>query len=178
MVAAGFALSIALGGVPAERAQAAAEYNPLPRPPISIGPQASRLVVGFRTLPGGAVVKTAPRPQVRGEAVIQAQTSALDALALAQRAAVPVAGSRQVTPSMHVLLLPKTLYGADVEAALKKLRSDAAVEFAEVDQIRHAHSVLPNDPLFLPSPGASGQWYMNTPSSKPLILEGNTTQDL
>ena len=177
-MAAGFALSIALGAGPAERAQAAAEYNPVPRPPIRIGPEASRLIVGFRTQQGGAVVKTTARPQVRGEAVIQALTSAPDALALAQRAQVPVAGSRQLTPSMHVLLLPKTLYGANVDAALGKLRADAAVQFADVDQIRHAHRVLPNDPLFLPSVGASGQWYLNTPSSTPQILEGNSTEDL
>jgi serine protease len=178
MVAAGLALSVALGAAPAEHAQAAAEYNPVAHLPVSIGPEASRLIVGFGTLPGGAVVKSTARPQVRGEGVIQAQTSAADALALAQRAEVPVAGSRQLTPSMHVLLLPKTLYGADVEGALKKLRADPAVKFAEVDQIRHAHSLLPNDPLFLPSLGASGQWYMNTPSSTPLMLEGNATEDL
>ncbi len=160
------------------RASAAAEYNPVRRPPISIGPEAGRLIVGFRALPGGAVVKTLPRPHVRGEGLTQAWTTAADALALARRARVAVAGSRQFTPSMHVLLLPRTLYGADVEAALEKLRADPAVQFAEVDQIRYAHSMLPNDPSFVSTPGASGQWYMDTPSSTPVVLEGNTTEDL
>jgi serine protease len=185
MVTAGFILSVALAvaGAPAAveqvgRAAAAAEYNPVRRPPISIGPEAGRLIVGFRALPGGAAVRTLPRPQVRGERLTQAWTTAADALALARRAQVPVTGSRQFTPSMHVLLLPRTLYGADVEAALEKLREDPAVQFADVDQIRYAHSMLPNDPLFVPTPGASGQWYMDTPSSTPVVLAGNTTEDL
>jgi serine protease len=180
MVSAGFILSVALGAArtPAAGAPAAAEYNPIRRPPISIGPEAHRLIVAFRALPGGAVVKTVPRPHVRGEGLTQAWTAAADALALARRVQVPVAGSRQFTPSMHVLLLPRTLYGADVEAALEKLRTDPAVQFAEVDQIRYAHSVLPNDPLLVPTPGATGQWYMDTPSSAPVVLEGNTTEDL
>jgi hypothetical protein len=178
MVSAGFILSVALGaarapaaGAPAAldqagRAPAAAEYNPIRRPPISIGPEAQRLIVGFRALPGGAVVKTMPRPPVGGEGLTQARTAAADALALARRVRVPVTGSRQFTPSMHVLLLTRTLYGADVEVALEKLRADPAVQFAEADQIRYAHSVLPNDPLFVPSPGASGQWYMDTPPTR------------
>ena len=81
-----------------------------------------------------------------------------------------------------MLFLPKTLYGADVDAALAKLRADPAVKFADVDQIRHIETVTPNDPLFAPtpqaSPPASGQWYLNTPSSTPIIVEGNTTEDL
>jgi serine protease len=177
MVGAGFILSVALGAaaVPA----AAAEYNPIRRPPISIGPEAHRLIVGLRaSSPSGRVVKTSPRPHVRGEGVTQVGTEPADALALARRARVPVTGSRQFTPSMHVLLLPRTLYGAAVEAALEQLRADPAVQFAQVDQIRYAHSATPNDPLFVPSSGANGQWYMGTPSSAPVVLEGNTTEDL
>src|SRR5258708_31780612 len=76
-----------------------------------------------------------------------------------------MAGSRQFAPSMHVMLLPQTLSGAEVDAALEKLRADASVAFADVDERRYPHT-LPNDPLFMPSPGtASGQWYMLTPST-------------
>jgi serine protease len=190
-VGAGFILSVTLGlagaqatsaSAPVERARgvpAAAEYNPIRRPPIHIGAEAHRLIVGFRAVsPGGESVKTMPRPHVHGEGVTQARTAAADALALAQRAQVAVSGSRQFSPSMHVLLLPRTLYGADVEAALRRLRADPTVLFAEVDQVRYAHGALPNDPLFVPSSEASGQWYMNTPSSAPVLLEGNTTEDL
>ena len=45
--------------------------------------------------------------------------------------------ARQFTPSMHVLFLQKTLYGADVDAVLEKLRADPAVQFAAVDRLRY-----------------------------------------
>jgi serine protease len=160
-------------------AQPAGEYNPVHRPPVSLGPEAHRLIVGFRAFPNAGRTLVIRR---QGRAVIQAQTSAADVAALVARVGVPVAKSRQFTPSMHVLFLPKTLYGADVDAALAKLRADAAVKFADVDQLRHIETVIPNDPLFAPtlqaSPPASGQWYLNTPSSTPVVLEGNTTEDL
>src|SRR6202022_311814 len=41
----------------------------------------------------------------------------------------------------------------------------------------YAHSV-PNDPLFMPTAGGSGQWFMQTPSAKTIILGGTATQDL
>jgi serine protease len=160
-------------------AQSVGEYNPVPRPPVSLGPEAHRLIVGFRTFPDAGRTVVARR---QSRAVVQAQTSAADVGALIARVGMPVAKSRQFTPSMHVLFLPKTLYGADVDAALAKLRADPAVKFADVDQLRHIEAVIPNDPLFAPtlqgSPPASGQWYLNTPSSTPVILEGSTTEDL
>lgn len=172
---AGFVLSLALVTT---GARAAPEYNPVARPPVSLGPEAGRLIVGFRVLPGAAVVKSSPRPGLQAPAIIQAQTRPADALALAQRVGLSVATSRQLTPSMHLLVLPARIYGAAVDAALAKLRADPSVAFADVDRIRHAHALQPNDPLFLPTAGASGQWYMNTPSSVPVSLDGNSTQDL
>ena len=160
-------------------AQSLGEYNPVRRPPVSLGPEAHRLIVGFRTFPDAGRTVVARR---QSRAVVQAQTSAADVGALIARVGMPVAKSRQFTPSMHVLFLPKTLYGADVDAALAKLRADPAVKFADVDQLRHIEAVTPNDPLFAPtlqgSPPASGQWYLNTPSSTPVIVEGSTTEDL
>jgi serine protease len=85
--------------------------------------------------------------------------------ALARRAHVTMAASRQLTPSMHVMHLPKILYGADVAAALAALRADPAVAFAEVDQRRYPHATIPDDPLFQPSGAATGQWFMLTPST-------------
>jgi serine protease len=170
---------ILTGAAPLARAAGGVEYNPVRRPPVSIGPEAHRLIVGFRAFPdtGGTVVA---RRQDRE--VIQAQTSSADVAALSARVGVPLATSRQFTPSMHVLFLPKTLYGAEVDSTLAKLRADPAVKFADVDQIRHIEAVIPNDPLFAPtlqaSPPANGQWYLNTPSSAPIDLEGNTTEDL
>ncbi len=154
-----------------------AEFNPVRPPPVSIGPETHRLIVGFRIMPDGAVSATAVARR-QGRPVMQAQTSAGDVAALIARVGLPIATSRQFTPSMHVLFLPKTLYGADVASALARLRADPAVKFAEVDELRHVESVTPDDPLFIPSAGASGQWYLNTPSTATLMLEGNATQDL
>ena len=173
------ACALILTGPPSARAAGLVEYNPVRRPPLSIGPQAHRLIVGFRAFPDTGRTAVARR---QGRTIVQAQTSAADVAALIGRVGVSVAKSRQFTPSMHVLLLPKTLYGADVDAVLAKLRADPAVKFADVDEIRHIEAVTPDDPLFAPtmqaSPPASGQWYLNTPSSTPIVLAGNTTEDL
>jgi serine protease len=143
-------------------ALANSEFNPVPRHPVSIGPEAERLVVGFRVTANNQVVKLIHR--AKAVKLIQAQTSSSDVAALAGRAQVKMARSRQLTPSMHVMYLQRTLYGADVDAVLKALRADPAVKFAEVDQRRYPHTV-PNDPLFQPSADAAGQWFMLTPST-------------
>ena len=160
----------------------APEWNPVRAHGIEIGPEASRLIVGFKVTSDNAVTKTVQRhSRAQSVKITQAKTSESDVLSLAQRSGVAVAGSRQITPSMHVLFLPKTLYGADVNALLQQLRADPAVAFADIDQRRHAHG-LPNDPLFTAtpnaSPPASGQWYMNTPSAATIMVEGVATQDL
>jgi serine protease len=139
------------------------EYNPQRTRPVAIGPEADRLVVAFRTTPQNAVLQTIPsRPGRRRVLHVQARTSGADMVALARRAHVAFAASRQLTPSMHVLYLPSTLQGASLAAALAALRADAAVKFADIDQRRFPHAV-PDDPLFTASADASGQWYMMTP---------------
>ena len=145
-------------------AVAGSEWNPVRSHPVEIGPQASRLVVGFRATTANSLTQTIrsrTKAQVR---VTQAQTSGADVAALIQRNGIAAASSRQLTPSMHVVLLQKTLYGADVDAALKKLRADPNVAFADVDERRYPHA-LPNDPLFVATATASGQWFMQTPST-------------
>jgi serine protease len=162
------------------------EWNPVRSHPVQLGPEARRLVVGFRATAGNTVVK-AIKPRMRAQSVdiVQAQTSDADVAALAHRTGLAMARSRQMTPSMHVLFLRKTLYGADVISALKKLRTDPAVEFADVDQRRYAHSA-PDDPLFAPPADVattntslrSGQWFMETPSAATIMVNGVATQDL
>jgi serine protease len=147
-------------------AGAHAEYNPVSTRPVSIGPAAGRLIVGFRATSSNTVVQTI-HSQTRGTTINigQARTDAGDLAALTQRVGLRVAKSRQLTSSMHVIHLQKTLYGADVAAALNALRGDPAVEFAEVDQRRYPHATMPNDPLFQASANATGQWFMLTPST-------------
>jgi serine protease len=161
------ALSVtALGSAPAGAAAAApAEWNPLRVRDVQIGPQANRLIVGFKATSDNSRVMTINLRNHTGAArVVEAQTNATEIRSLSQRTGVAVASSRQLTPSMHVLFLPSTLYGVEIGATLQQLRADPNVEFAEVDQRRYPHA-LPDDPLFMASPGATGQWYMQTPSA-------------
>jgi serine protease len=155
------------------------ESNPVRAHTAQIGPQAGRLVVGFRATADNTVIKTIRFRARQGSVrTIQANTSEADVTGLVQRTGLAMLRSRQVTPSMHVLYLQKTLYGADVNKALKSLRADPAVQFAEVDHRRYPHA-LPDDPLFVPTAGASGQWYMQTPSTATVMPDGVTpTQDL
>jgi serine protease len=162
---AGACAALFLMSAVAIRAAALPEYNPVVREPVSIGPQADRLIVGFRATPANAVVRHIRTSGGHGRtiAVSQASTTLGDAMSLARRVHLDVRQARQLTPSMHVLYLRKTLYGADVDAALTALRGDAAVKFADPDQRRYPLT-LPDDPLFYPSANASGQWFMLTPS--------------
>jgi serine protease len=169
----------------AEAGGAGGEYNPVRRNPVSIGPEAARLIVGFRTTPANAVTHTVKsRLKAQSFKVTQANTGPADVAGLVLRTGLDMAKSRQLTPSMHLVFLRKTLYGADVQTALGKLRADSAVQFAAVDQRRYPQSapVVPNDPLFIPtpppdSPPAGGQWYMLAPNPS-VIVEGVTTADL
>jgi serine protease len=154
------------------------EWNAVRTHAAQLGPEASRLLVGFRATPGNAVVKAVRvRARTQSITVVQAGTSDADVAGLALRTGLAMARSRQITPSMHVLYLQKTVYGADVHALLKKLRADPAVQFADLDQRRYPHA-MPDDPLFVPTAGASGQWFMQTPSSTTITLGGVATQDL
>ena len=165
-LAIGWLLAASAAALTAASAAASLEWNPVRTHAVEIGPQADRLIIGFKATPANSVVKTIKRSGRGGDLrVRQALTSPADVAALVQRRGLSVSGSRQITPSMHVVFLPATLYGAAVDSALARLRADAAVAFADVDQRRYAHEI-PNDPLFQPVPGSSsGQWYMLMPSS-------------
>ncbi len=156
------------------------EFNPVNRSPVSIGPEASRLIVGFRPTPSNAVTRTM-RSRVKGRSFsfTQASTSSADVANLATRSGLAMAKSRQITSSTHVVFLKQRLYGTDVESALAKLRADSAVQFAVIDRRRYVQSaVTPDDPLFQPTPGmASGQWYMLAPNPT-VVVEGVSTSDL
>jgi len=158
---------------------AAPEYNPVRKEPIAIGPEANRLIVGFRATSSNTAAKTV-RFSRRGRSVtvIQAQTSVADVQNLVKRVGVTIARSGQITPSMHVLYLPKTLYGSDVVNALAALRADPAVQFATVDGRRYALQTTPNDPLFQPTSGANGQWYFNNPATSSITFQGTAYPDL
>jgi serine protease len=144
---------------------APAEWNQVRQHPVQIGPEANRLVVGFRATAANSSIKSIQLRSKRTVQIRQAQTTAADAAGLAQRTGIEISKTRQLTPSMHVMFLPKTLYGMSVTQTLATLRADPAVAFVEVDERRYVHAVTtPNDPLFQPTATASGQWFMLTPS--------------
>lgn len=176
-------------GAPTGRA---AEWNPVRREPIAIGPQAERIIVGFKASVANAqsVVINA-RVHAQSVRIVEARTSPADVSALAQRTGIALAHSRQLTPDMHVLFLPKRLYGEAVLELLAKLRADPAVAFAAVDHRRYALAAnSPDDPLFAASatptlctvadgcsPAQSyygGQWYMRAPP----VVANSTDDDL
>jgi serine protease len=155
---------------------APAEWNPVRQHPIQIGPEADRLVVGFKASAANSIIKSIKLRSTRTLQIRQAQTSAADAAGLAQRAGIEISKTRQLTPSMHVMFLPKTLYGMNVTQTLAHLRADPAVAFADVDERRYVHAVTtPNDPLFQPGASASGQWFMLTPSTATATSDASAT---
>ena len=177
--AAGLICCLALGSA---GGSAAAEYNPVRSEPVSLGPQANRLLIGFRATPRNSMTETVVARARAKHSITLARTTAADAADAAGRAGLAIARTRQITPSMHVLYLTGTLYGAAVESILARLRADPAVQFAVVDERRHPLAATPDDPLFVANSGtsgpASGQWYMNTPSTTVITLNGNATEDL
>src|SRR5580658_9147681 len=80
------------------------EWNPIRREPVSLGPEAGRLVVGFRITADNARTITV---KARRAALVQAATSPADVAALVARTGLSIARSRQFTPDMHVLYLPR-----------------------------------------------------------------------
>ena len=104
---------------------AAPEWNPMRSLPVEIGPQADRLVVGFRATSGNSVTRVIrSHAKAQSTTITQAQTSETDVVSLSTRTGLAVSRSRQLTPSMHVVFLQKTLFGGDVATALARLRSD------------------------------------------------------
>jgi len=83
------------------------------------------------------------------------------------RSGVSLRYARSLTGEIH---LARLLIAADPErltAALAALRADPAVEYADPDQRRFAHATQPDDPLFVATPGATGQWYLGAPAATP-----------
>jgi serine protease len=136
----------------------AAEWNPVRTHSIQLGPEAGRVIVGFRPAAASGFA------QIQSLKSSEMQTSAVDVSDLAARTGVAMTHSRQIASRMHVMFLQQTLYGADVNTALAALRADPAVEYADVDQRRYPHA-MPNDPFFVATTNASGQWYMQPPDT-------------
>lgn len=93
--------------------------------------------------------------------------------ALAQRTQLLLRYSRRIAGRLHVMRVVPATAGESVWTTLARLRADPAVEYAEADERRYAHA-LPNDPLFLGSPG---QWYLQNASATPSAVDAVTAWD-
>jgi serine protease len=158
----------------------AAEWNPLRSVPVAPGAASQRIIVGFRANPANTRrVLLTGRHGLATRDPARIETTPADVEALLARSGIPVAASRQISGSMHVLILAQAAYGVHVEALLDRLRRDPAVAFAEPDGRRHPlGATLPDDPLFAPTPGvASGQWTLLAPNAG-ITVEGVMTADL
>ena len=83
---------------------------------------------------------------------------------LAARSGLTLVRARSILPGLHAVELASQTSGESLQASLARLRADPAVEYAEPDQRRYALSA-PNDPLYLATTGATGQWYLLNPGA-------------
>ncbi len=67
---------------------------------------------------------------------------------------------RRLSERLDVLQLDRRLSPSELNAALIRLNTQAEVEYAAVDERRHALVTLPNDPLRTAGSGRTGQWYL------------------
>ena len=120
---------------------ASAEWNPVRSHAVDIGPQASRLVVGFRATSENSVIQS-----IKLRSRVESVQSRRRRPRRGRRRDLTAdrhrhGGIAPVRPE-HARGFPeKTLYGADVAAALDKLRADPAVAFADVDERRYPHAL-------------------------------------
>ena len=85
---------------------------------------------------------------------------------LAGRTQITIWSARRLVGGLHVIELAPQKGTESLDVSLARLRADTAVEYAEPDQRRHLMT-MPDDPLFVATPGATGQWYLQAPITSP-----------
>ena len=133
----------------------AAPVNPPSAPPAPVPAATHRIILKLRTA-------DSPTPPSADRMQRQSQLEQQAIAALAARNNISVWRTRSILPGLRVIEITPQRAGESLQVTLARLRADPAVQYAEPDQRRHALSV-PNDPLFVPSPGATGQWYLLNP---------------
>src|ERR1700722_12579559 len=131
----------------------AAPVSPSHAPPAPAPVQ--RIILKLRTT-DSSIPLSADRMQRQSQ--LEQQTIA----ALAARANISVGRGRSILPGLHVMEIAPPSAGESLQVTLARLRADPAVQYAEPDQRRHALAA-PDDPLFVATPGATGQWYLLNP---------------
>jgi serine protease len=108
---------------------------------------------------------------------VLATTDERDVAALASRTGVALRPTRSIQTGLRVIEVGTLAAPGSVAAALAALRADPDVQYAELDQRRHAHA-LPDDPLFLGQSVQSGQWYMQNDGSTPSAVDAVGAWDI
>jgi serine protease len=85
---------------------------------------------------------------------------------LGGRTQITIWSARALVGGLHVIELAPQNGAETLDVSLARLRADPAVEYAEADQRRHPMTI-PDDPLFVATPGATGQWYLQAPVTTP-----------
>jgi serine protease len=110
----------------------------------------SRLIIQLRPAPAPA---GSERVATQALATTASEDRRTRARALAGRVGLSLRDSRDLGDGLLGLALAGEVAGEDLDATLRALAADPDVEFAEVDERRHA-SALPGDPLYY------SQWYL------------------
>jgi len=132
-----------------------AEFNPVQaQPGVQHEAAVQRIIVKMRALESGSHV---------GSAAVTAP--------LARRAQLVLKESHRIAPRLHAIKIGPAIGGESVAAILARLRTDAAVEYAEVDQRRYPQAVA-DDPLF------PAQWYLQSASATPSAVNAESAWDV
>ena len=101
-----------------------------------------------------ALVKLRSGAIVDGSGLVPAGSVSPEWIDLAGRTQITIWSARRLIGGLHVIELAPQSGAEALDVTLARLRADAAVEYAEADQRRHPMS-LPDDPLFVATPGAT-----------------------
>jgi serine protease len=143
------------------------EHNPVrTHPPAESEPAEQRILVKLRATAAAAAHAQALAIQAKSKSN-QATTVNGTLQSLAVRANLTFKQSREITNGLHLLQV-QSVTGDSVATTLARLRADASVESAEIDQRRYPHA-MPNDPLF------AGQWYEQ--ATQPAGIDAVTAWD-
>jgi serine protease len=131
-----------------------ARGTPATQPPDAAAMAPQRFIVKLRATSGSS-----------GQQAVPERISAL-----AARNGLTAAEVRHIVSGMHLLQVQTASGGEQPAQTLARLRADPEVEYAEVDERRHAHTTA-NDSLFV------NQWYLQNsqPSATDAISAWNTT---
>ena len=139
----------------------AADVRAVPAAPAAT--PVHRIIVRLRVdTPSGAAPASS---QAAASPAREQRQMAVEAQALGDLAArneLTLRRARRILPGLQAIELTPRDPGQSLQATLARLRADPAVLYAEADQQRHVLAA-PNDPLYLPTPGATGQWYLQAP---------------